>query len=108
MSVRRVFQPARLLWLAPALLGLLASPGAARGACGDQAHPATTGLDADLASLARLDRTALGSGGLPSPTAPPLPCTGPSCSPPRHAAPIVPPPAPRTSPECSLVATRTE
>jgi hypothetical protein len=99
MSARRVFQPARLLWLAPALCGLLASPGPARAGCGDQAHAAAPRID--LASLALIDRTGLAPGDLP---VPPPPCNGPSCSQQRPVAPISTPPAPRISPERGLVA----
>jgi hypothetical protein len=99
MSARRVFQPARLLWLAPALFGLLASPSPTRAGCGDHAHAAAPGID--LASLALIDRTGLAPGDLPIP---PPPCHGPSCSQQRPVAPISIPPAPRISPERGLVA----
>jgi hypothetical protein len=104
MSARRVFQPSGFLWLAPALFGLLASPGAARAGCGDHAHPTAAGLDISLASLARLD----GPRDLPSPTEPSRPCTGPSCSQRRHEAPTAALPAPHISPERGLVALRVE
>jgi hypothetical protein len=101
MSARRVTQPARLLWLAPALLGLMASPGTARAGCGDHARSSASAVDIGLASLAKLD----GQGDAPIP---PKPCNGPSCSGRRHDAPTATPPAPSIAPERDLVATRVE
>gem|GEM_PF-6420301 len=108
MPVRRIFHPVWFLWFAPVFCGLLANPSAARAGCGDHAHATTSELVLSLASLVPFDGILLEPRALPSPTTPPRPCDGPSCSQQRHAAPTATPVVHRVSPERGLVTFRVD